>query len=181
MRDHYEVLDVRRKALDEEINLRFGALLESASKYQLKAIVEAYDVLSNSVKRAKYDKYGTEDPNHIDYVIKVAVARSREIDLAFKYAIIKSSIPQIDEKAQRLRKKAAEKAEEARQADINYARAEQKALKAQRAAEELQRKAEQLDARVQQMNEKSGTSLGRIVTTIGEKLGITSLYDNYLK
>lgn len=71
-RDYYEVLGVDRNASDEEIKKAYRKL---ARKYhpdvnkapdaeeKFKEVKEAYDVLSDSQKRAHYDQFGHTDPN----------------------------------------------------------------------------------------------------------------------
>src|SRR5262245_29356826 len=70
-RDFYEVLGVQRDASDEEIKRAYRKL---ASKYhpdrnpgdksaetKFKEIQEAYDILSDKTKRARYDQFGSAD------------------------------------------------------------------------------------------------------------------------
>lgn len=70
-RDYYEILDVPRSASEDEIKKAYRTL---AKKYhpdvssepnateKFKEIQEAYEVLSDPVKRQNYDRYGHEDP-----------------------------------------------------------------------------------------------------------------------
>lgn len=75
-RDYYEVLGVSRNASDDEIKTAYR---KQAKKYhpdlnpgdkeaeeRFKEIAEAYDVLSNSEKKARYDQFGHAgvDPNY---------------------------------------------------------------------------------------------------------------------
>lgn len=71
-RDYYEVLDVAKTATDDEIKKAYRTL---AKKYhpdlnggdkdceaKFKEVNEAYEVLSDPQKRARYDQFGHEDP-----------------------------------------------------------------------------------------------------------------------
>jgi len=65
MRDYYEILGVGRNASDEEIKKAFRRLAHTyhpdkkgGDEKKFKEINEAYQVLSNSQKRAQYDKFG---------------------------------------------------------------------------------------------------------------------------
>ena len=71
-RDYYEVLGVEKSASDEEIKKAYRTL---AKKYhpdlnngdkeceiKFKEVNEAYEVLSDPQKRARYDQFGHEDP-----------------------------------------------------------------------------------------------------------------------
>jgi molecular chaperone DnaJ len=71
-RDYYEVLGVSRDASDEEIKKSFRKLAfechpdhnsEDGSAERFKEINEAYEVLSDSEKRAAYDRFGHEGAN----------------------------------------------------------------------------------------------------------------------
>ena len=66
-RDYYEVLGITRDATDEEIKRAFRRLAlkyhpdrnhEDGAEEKFKEINEAYEVLSNSDKRAAYDRFG---------------------------------------------------------------------------------------------------------------------------
>jgi molecular chaperone DnaJ len=68
-RDYYEVLGVGRNASDDEIKAAFRKLArqyhpdvskEEHAEEKFKEINEAYGVLSDSDKRARYDRYGKE-------------------------------------------------------------------------------------------------------------------------
>lgn len=71
-RDYYEVLGVDRNATPEEIKKAYRKLArqyhpdvnkseDAADKF--KEVKEAYETLSDSQKRAQYDRYGHIDPN----------------------------------------------------------------------------------------------------------------------
>ncbi len=83
-RDFYSVLGVKRDASDDEIRKVYRGLArkfhpdvnkEPDSEERFKAISEAYDVLSDSKKRAAYDKYG-EMWKHADELDAAAENRS---------------------------------------------------------------------------------------------------------
>lgn len=67
-RDYYEVLGVGREATDDEIKKAYRKLAlkyhpdrnpgDKEAEEKFKEAAEAYDVLSDAEKRAKYDKYG---------------------------------------------------------------------------------------------------------------------------
>lgn len=71
-RDYYEVLGIEKGASDQDIKSAYRKL---ARKYhpdvnkaddaeaKFKEVKEAYDVLSDGQKRARYDQYGHEDPS----------------------------------------------------------------------------------------------------------------------
>ena len=66
-RDYYEILGVDRSATDEEVKKAFRKLAfqyhpdrnkNHDAEDRFKEISEAYDVLSDPEKRAKYDRFG---------------------------------------------------------------------------------------------------------------------------
>ena len=67
-RDYYEILGVSRNASEEEIKKTYRRLAmkhhpdrnanDKASEEKFKEIKEAYEVLSDSRKRAAYDQFG---------------------------------------------------------------------------------------------------------------------------
>jgi molecular chaperone DnaJ len=70
-RDYYEVLGVSKNATEEEIKKAFRTLAfkyhpdrnrEDGAEEKFKEINEAYEVLSDSEKRAAYDRYGQAGP-----------------------------------------------------------------------------------------------------------------------
>ncbi|GGF83402.1 molecular chaperone DnaJ [Paenibacillus aceti] len=71
-RDYYEVLGVSKGANEDEIKKAYRKLARqyhpdvnkaSDAEDKFKEVKEAYDVLSDSGKRARYDQYGHVDPN----------------------------------------------------------------------------------------------------------------------
>lgn len=71
-RDYYEVLGVGKDASDDEIKKAYRKLArqyhpdvnkEADAEDKFKEVKEAYDVLSDSQKRAGYDRFGHQDPN----------------------------------------------------------------------------------------------------------------------
>ncbi len=74
-RDYYEVLDINKGASEDEIKKAFRKLAkqyhpdvnqgDKASEAKFKEINEAYEVLSDKDKKAKYDQFGHAgvDPN----------------------------------------------------------------------------------------------------------------------
>ncbi len=75
-RDYYEVLGVDRKANDDEIKKAYRKLAkkyhpdlnpgDSEAEKNFKEVNEAYEILSNSEKRSRYDQFGHAgvDPNY---------------------------------------------------------------------------------------------------------------------
>lgn len=70
-RDYYEVLGLQKGASDDEIKKAFRSLAkkyhpdvnkEPGAEEKFKEINEAYDVLSDPQKKARYDQFGFEDP-----------------------------------------------------------------------------------------------------------------------
>lgn len=71
-RDYYEVLGVSRSASQEEIKKAYRKLArqyhpdvnkdDPSAPEKFAEIAEAYDVLSDSQKRARYDQFGHQDP-----------------------------------------------------------------------------------------------------------------------
>ncbi|MBR5405512.1 MAG: J domain-containing protein, partial [Oscillospiraceae bacterium] len=67
-RDYYEVLGVQKNASDDELKKAYRKLArqyhpdlhpdDPSAEEKFKEITEAYEVLSNSEKRAKYDQFG---------------------------------------------------------------------------------------------------------------------------
>lgn len=71
-RDYYEVLGLGKNASDDEIKKAYRKLARqyhpdvnkaADAESKFKEVKEAYDVLSDSGKRARYDQYGHVDPN----------------------------------------------------------------------------------------------------------------------
>ena len=74
-RDYYEVLGIQKGASDEEIKKSFRKLAkkyhpdlnpgDAEAEKNFKEVNEAYEVLSDSDKKARYDQYGHAgvDPN----------------------------------------------------------------------------------------------------------------------
>jgi len=71
-RDYYEVLGVSKNANDDDIKKAYRKLARqyhpdvnkaSDAEDKFKEVKEAYDVLSDSGKRSRYDQYGHVDPN----------------------------------------------------------------------------------------------------------------------
>ena len=70
-RDYYEVLDVERSATEKDLKNAFRRLArkyhpdrseEEDAENKFKEIQEAYAVLSDSEKRAHYDRFGHDSP-----------------------------------------------------------------------------------------------------------------------
>jgi DnaJ-class molecular chaperone len=76
MSDHYETLGVDRDATDEEIKRSYKKLArtyhpdlnpgDADAEARFKDIGAAYDVLSDRERRARYDRFGTDDPAAAD-------------------------------------------------------------------------------------------------------------------
>lgn len=71
-RDYYEVLGVAKDADAEDVKKAYRKLArqyhpdvnkETGAEEKFKEVKEAYDVLSDSQKRAQYDRFGHQDPN----------------------------------------------------------------------------------------------------------------------
>lgn len=71
-RDYYEVLGVKRNASEEEIRKAYRKLArkyhpdvnkEANAEEKFKEVKEAYEVLGDKQKKARYDKFGTADPS----------------------------------------------------------------------------------------------------------------------
>lgn len=71
-RDYYEVLGVAKGASDEDVKKAYRKLARqyhpdvnkaADAETKFKEVKEAYDVLSDGQKRARYDQYGHVDPN----------------------------------------------------------------------------------------------------------------------
>ncbi len=63
-RDYYEVLGINKGASDDEIKKAFRQSAKKEEKF--KEVNEAYEVLSDKDKRARYDQFGHAgvDPNY---------------------------------------------------------------------------------------------------------------------
>ena len=88
-RDYYEVLGVEKNASDAEIKKAYRKLAmkyhpdqnpgDKSAEEKFKEINEAYEVLSDADKKARYDQYGFAgvDPNFNPKAISSAAARRR--------------------------------------------------------------------------------------------------------
>lgn len=73
-RDYYEVLGVSKNATEAEIKTAYRHKAkechpdlhpdDKAAEERFKEINEAYEVLSDANRRARYDQFGHEGPNH---------------------------------------------------------------------------------------------------------------------
>ena len=71
-RDHYLVLGVTRQAPDAEIKASYRKLAllhhpdrnpgDAAAEDRFKEVKEAYETLSDAIRRAQYDRYGHDVP-----------------------------------------------------------------------------------------------------------------------
>jgi len=76
MSDHYQTLGVARDATDEEIKRAYKKLARShhpdlnpgdaSAETRFKEIGAAYEVLSDRERRARYDRFGTDEPRAAD-------------------------------------------------------------------------------------------------------------------
>lgn len=74
--DHYDTLGVQRDATDEEIKRAYKKLArrhhpdlnpgDAESEARFKQIGAAYEVLADRERRARYDRFGTDDPRAAD-------------------------------------------------------------------------------------------------------------------
>ena len=71
-RDYYEVLGISKGASDDEIKKAYRQMAkkyhpdvnkEPGAEEKFKEINEAYEVLSDPNKKARYDQFGFEDPS----------------------------------------------------------------------------------------------------------------------
>lgn len=73
-KDYYDMLGVQKSAIDDELKRAYKKLAlklhpdknqAAGSEHAFKAISSAYACLSDSNKRAAYDRYGSEDPQQV--------------------------------------------------------------------------------------------------------------------
>ena len=82
-RDYYEVLGVDKKASADEIKKAYRKLAikyhpdrnpgDKEAEEKFKEAAEAYDVLSDADKRARYDQYGQASVHKVLVAVSVAV------------------------------------------------------------------------------------------------------------
>ena len=127
-RDYYEVLGVSKGASDDEIKKAYRKMAkqyhpdlnpgDATAEAKFKEANEAYEVLSDSDKKARYDQYGHAgvDPNFGQAVSVAALAASvmlltlvtfsavcSEVDSVALAAVADSRIPTLREKVQLFR------------------------------------------------------------------------------